>query len=114
MTNTRITDAEVLERRFPVRVLEHAVRRGSGGRGQHRGGDGVIRRLQFLRAAQVSILSERRTRGAFGLAGGGPGEPGENRLNGAMLPGAAAFDVAPGDELSLLTPGGGGYGAPSH
>jgi 5-oxoprolinase (ATP-hydrolysing) len=111
MTNTRITDAEVMERRFPVRVLEHAVRHGSGGDGHFRGGDGVRRRLQFLRAAQVSILSERRQRGAWGLAGGGAGAPGQNLLNGQPLAGSAAFGVEAGDELTLLTPGGGGYGA---
>lgn len=112
MTNTRITDAEVLERRFPVRVREHAVRRGSGGSGRFQGGDGVVRRLQFLAPTHVSILSERRTRGGFGLAGGGNAKPGQNLLNGKELPGAAAFDVAPGDEVTLLTPGGGGYGSP--
>jgi len=112
MTNTRITDAEVLERRFPVRVLEHAVRRGSGGDGEFRGGDGVRRRLAFLAPTRVSILSERRSRGAFGLAQGGAGAPGQNLHNAAPLPGAAAFDVAPGDEVTLLTPGGGGYGPP--
>lgn len=112
MTNTRITDAEVMERRFPVRVLEHAIRRGSGGDGHFGGGDGVRRRLVFLRPAQVSILSERRVRGAWGLAGGGSGAPGQNLLNGRQLPGAAAFEVAAGDELTVLTPGGGGYGRP--
>jgi 5-oxoprolinase (ATP-hydrolysing) len=112
MTNTRITDAEVMERRFPVRVREHAIRRGSGGDGRFRGGDGVKRRLEFLRAAQVSILSERRARGAWGLAGGCAGAPGQNLLNGRTLAGAAAFEVAAGDELTVLTPGGGGYGRP--
>jgi len=91
-------------------VLEHSVRRNSGGSGRFRGGDGVRRRLLFLRAAQVSILSERRVRGAWGLAGGSPGAPGQNLHNGQALAGAAAFEVAPGDELTLLTPGGGGYG----
>jgi 5-oxoprolinase (ATP-hydrolysing) len=112
MTNTRITDAEVMERRFPVRVLEHAIRRDSGGTGHFPGGDGVRRRLLFLRSAQVSILSERRVRGAWGLAGGSAGAPGQNLHNGRTLAGAAAFEVAAGDELTLLTPGGGGYGRP--
>lgn len=111
MTNTRITDAEVMERRFPVRVLEHAVRRGSGGDGQFRGGDGVVRRLQFLAPAHVSILSQRRNQGGPGLAGGGEAQPGQNLLNGRTLPAAAAFEVLAGDELTLLTPGGAGYGA---
>ncbi|HVY27605.1 MAG TPA: hydantoinase B/oxoprolinase family protein [Polyangiaceae bacterium] len=112
MTNTRITDAEVMERRFPVRVLEHAVRRESGGNGRFRGGDGVRRRLLFLRPAQVSILSERRVEGAWGLAGGSPGAVGQNLHNGQPLAGAAAFEVRAGDEIALLTPGGGGYGRP--
>jgi 5-oxoprolinase (ATP-hydrolysing) len=112
MTNTRITDAEVLERRFPVRLLEHAVRRGSGGAGFHRGGDGVRRTFQFLRTTQVSLLSGRRQTAPFGLAGGSPGARGQNLLNGRELPGAAAFEVAAGDLLTLLTPGGGGFGKP--
>ncbi|RYZ08972.1 MAG: hypothetical protein EOO73_06680 [Myxococcales bacterium] len=111
MTNTRITDAEVLERRFPVRVVEHAVRHGSGGRGAQPGGEGVRRTLEYLAAARVSILSEHRVRGPLGLRGGEPGAPGENQLNGRALPGTTTFDVAPGDRITLLTPGGGGYGA---
>jgi 5-oxoprolinase (ATP-hydrolysing) len=110
MTNTRITDAEVLERRFPVRVLEHAVRRGSGGAGLQPGGDGVRRTLSFLSPARVSILSEHRVSSPRGLGGGAPGATGENLLNDEPLPSAATFDVAPGDRVTLLTPGGGGYG----
>ena len=112
MTNTRITDAEVLERRFPVRLLEHAVRRSSGGDGLHRGGDGVRRTFQFLRTTQVSLLSQRRQTTPFGLAGGAPGQAGVNLLNERELPGAAVFEAAPGDRLTLLTPGGGGFGKP--
>jgi 5-oxoprolinase (ATP-hydrolysing) len=112
MTNTRITDAEVLERRFPVRLLEHAVRRGSGGAGLHRGGDGVRRTFQFLRTTQVSVLSQRRQTTPFGLAGGSAGAGGRNLLNERELPGAAAFEATPGDRLTLLTPGGGGFGKP--
>jgi len=110
MTNTRITDAEVMERRFPVRILEHALRPGSGGDGRRRGGDGVRRSFQFLSAAHVSILSQRRTTVPFGLAGGDAGQSGQNLLNDVALPGAASFDVAPGDRLTVLTPGGGGFG----
>jgi 5-oxoprolinase (ATP-hydrolysing) len=113
MTNTRITDAEVMERRFPVRVLEHAVRRASGGSGQQRGGDGVRRTLEFRAPAKVSILSGRRQTDPFGLCGGNPGARGQNLLNGVALPGAASFDVQAGDVLTLLTPGGGGYGKPN-
>jgi 5-oxoprolinase (ATP-hydrolysing) len=112
MTNTRITDAEVMERRYPVRVLEHAVRRGSGGDGHRRGGDGVRRVLQFQAPARVSVLSEHRVSEPLGLNGGLAGARGHNSLNGVELPGAASFDVVAGDELTLLTPGGGGYGAP--
>jgi 5-oxoprolinase (ATP-hydrolysing) len=113
MTNTRITDAEVMERRFPVRIKEHAVRRGSGGRGLYRGGDGVRRTIEFLAPAQVSLLSERRATAAFGLAGGASGAPGANYLNDQALPGAVAVTVEPSDCLTVLTPGGGGYGAPA-
>jgi 5-oxoprolinase (ATP-hydrolysing) len=112
MTNTRITDAEVMERRFPVRVLEHALRRGSGGLGRFPGGDGVRRRIEFLRATHVSVLSERRRREPFGLEGGLPGARGQNLLNDVELPGATSFDVLAGDRLTILTPGGGGFGSP--
>jgi 5-oxoprolinase (ATP-hydrolysing) len=113
MTNTRITDAEVMERRFPVRILEHAVRRGSGGAGRLPGGDGVVRSFEFLRASHVSLLSERRRTEPFGLAGGHAGACGRNLLNGTELPGASSFDVEAGDRLTILTPGGGGFGPPN-
>jgi 5-oxoprolinase (ATP-hydrolysing) len=112
MTNTRITDAEVMEQRFPVRVLEHALRRGSGGDGLFHGGDGVRRSFELLRPTHFSVLSERRRAAPFGLAGGKPGMTGRNLLNERELPGAASFDAAPGDVLTILTPGGGGYGTP--
>jgi len=117
MTNTRLTDAEVLEARYPVRLREFSIRRGSGGAGQHRGGDGVIRRIEFLRPFTLSILSQRR--GPIppcGMNGGGPGALGRNTLwrNGRSYPlaGAIQIDVEPGDILSLETPGGGGWGIP--
>jgi 5-oxoprolinase (ATP-hydrolysing) len=112
MTNTRITDPEVLEARFPVRLLRFAVRHGSGGAGRRHGGDGVIRELEFLVPARVAILSERRERPPFGLAGGMPGARGVNRLDGRELPGRASADVTPGSRIVIETPGGGGYGAP--
>jgi len=116
MTNTRLTDPEVIERRYPVRVLEFAIRRGSGGAGRHRGGDGVVRRLQFLRSLEVSILSQRRgTYPPFGLSGGQPGVAGCNTLYRAdgtveTLPGRTQFTAGPGDILLIETPGGGGFG----
>lgn len=113
MTNTRITDPEILERRFPVRLVEFSVRRGSGGAGQRRGGDGVIREFEFLRALDVSLLAERRTREPFGLAGGAPGASGRAFLNGEPLPGKFALKVQAGDRLRIETPGGGGYGSPT-
>jgi 5-oxoprolinase (ATP-hydrolysing) len=114
MTNTRITDVEVIERLRPVVVRRFAVRRGSGGDGARRGGDGLVREIEFRAAARGGILSERRVRGAPGLDGGGEGAPGRNTLvrDGAEtpLPGRAALDLRPGDVLRIETPGGGGYG----
>jgi 5-oxoprolinase (ATP-hydrolysing) len=111
MTNTRLTDPEVLERRYPVRVKELSLRRGSGGDGKFRGGDGLCRELEFLAPLQVSLIAERRVRRPFGLAGGAPGLSGRALLNGHELPGRFSIAVRPGDRLRLETPGGGGYGA---
>ena len=113
MTNTRITDAEVLEARYPVRVAEFSVRRGSGGNGRWRGGDGLVRELEFLSPLGVSIVSDRRATVPFGISGGHAGQPGRNLLNGRDLPGRAAFQVSRGDRLRIETPGGGGHGPPS-
>jgi 5-oxoprolinase (ATP-hydrolysing) len=113
MTNTRLTDPEVLERRFPVRVRELSLRRGSGGAGHTRGGDGLCRELEFLEPLAVSLISQRRTIAPFGLAGGAPGAKGRNLLNGAELPGSFEIQVKPGDRLRIETPGGGGYGMSS-
>lgn len=117
MTNTRMTDPEVLESRYPVRVDEFSVRRGSGGRGLYRGGDGVVRRLRFLEPMTVTLLSSHRRTRAFGLAGGEPGEPGENLVQRAsgetqILAGNDSCEVGVGDICIIKTPGGGGYGAP--
>jgi len=113
MTNTRITDPEVLERRFPVLVERFGVRRGSGGRGVYRGGDGVVRALEFLEPMSAAVLSERRALGPFGLHGAPGGRPGRNRLRRGPvlrdLPGKVRLDVAAGDVLVVETPGGGGY-----
>ena len=116
MTNTRLTDPEIIERRYPVRVREFAIRRGSGGQGQHRGGDGVIRRLEFLRPLEVSILSERRgPYPPYGVSGGETGTLGRNtllRLDGttADLGAKAQLTVQAGDILIIETPGGGAWG----
>jgi 5-oxoprolinase (ATP-hydrolysing) len=112
MTNTRITDPEVLEARFPVRLRRFSLRPGSGGAGRHRGGDGVIREIELLQPMRVSILSERRTRRPFGLAGGQPGAAGRNLHNERDVGGKASFEAAAGDVIRIETPGGGGFGTP--
>ena len=112
MTNTLNTPIEALERSGPVRVIRYAVRRKSGGRGRHAGGDGLIREYEFLQPMQVSILGERRSRGPWGAAGGGEGKPGVDRINGRRIPGRANVTAAAGDRLTIETPGGGGYGRP--
>ncbi|MBC7952871.1 MAG: hydantoinase B/oxoprolinase family protein [Rhodospirillaceae bacterium] len=115
MTNSRLTDAEVLEWRFPVLVDGFRIRRGSGGQGAHHGGNGVVRRLKFLEPMAAGILSNRRRMAPFGLAGGGDGQPGHNyveRADGTVeeLGGTARVDMQPGDVFVVETPGGGGYG----
>jgi 5-oxoprolinase (ATP-hydrolysing) len=116
MTNTRLTDPEVLEQRYPVRLRQFSIRRDSGGRGRHRGGDGVVRQLEFLRSLEVSILSQRRgPYPPYGLEDGQPGALGRNLLRRAdgqsePLAGRAQFRVGPGDVLTIQTPGGGGFG----
>lgn len=114
MTNTRITDVEVLESRFPVRVREFGLRSGSGGAGAHPGGDGLVRELEFLAPASVSIVASRRSRAPFGLLGGLPGAPGVDTCNGRRLAGQVSFEVVAGDRVRIATPGGGGFGAPPH
>ena len=111
MTNTRITDPEVLESRFPVRLRQLSLRRGSGGAGRQPGGDGLIRELELLRPLEVSILSERRLRRPFGLAGGQPGAAGRNLHGDRELGGRARFRADAGDRIRIETPGGGGYGS---
>ncbi len=113
MTNTLNTPIESLETHYPLRVKRYQLRQNSGGAGRFAGGDGIIRELEFLEPAEVTLLTERRTRGPWGLAGGSPGSPGSNVLNGAMVSSKAAFDVRPGDVLTITTPGGGGWGTPT-
>jgi 5-oxoprolinase (ATP-hydrolysing) len=110
MTNTRITDPEVLEARFPVRLLRFSIREGSGGSGRWRGGDGLVREFEFLEPMRVSILSERRVRPPFGLDGGAPGAVGRNLHGEEELGGKAVIDVQAGDRVRIETPGGGGFG----
>ena len=110
MTNTLNTPIEVIEARFPIRVRRYALRRGSGGRGLRRGGDGLVREFEFLSAAHFTLLTERRNSVPWGLSGGEAGSPGRNRLNGRELPAKCEGDVIPGDCLTIETPGGGGYG----
>jgi len=110
MTNTLNTPIEVLEGRFPLRITRYAIRRGSGGAGAHPGGNGLVREFEFLQPARVTLLSERRLRPPWGLAGGGPGAPGRNLLDGRPLPGKAACTVQAGQRLTIETPGGGGFG----
>ncbi|MGH3431258.1 MAG: hydantoinase B/oxoprolinase family protein, partial [Thermocrispum sp.] len=115
MTNSRLTDPEVLEHRLPVLVDDFAVRRGSGGAGRWPGGDGVVRRLRFTEPVTVSTLSGHRRVPPYGMAGGQPGSLGRNnveRADGTVteLPGCGSTDLAAGDVLVIETPGGGGYG----
>ena len=111
MTNTLNTPVESLEMHYPLRVRQYAVRRGSGGAGEHRGGDGVVREYEFLEPAQLSLLTERRLTLPWGLAGGEAGAAGSNLLNGEELPAKCSLAVKAGDRLLVRTPGGGGYGA---
>jgi 5-oxoprolinase (ATP-hydrolysing) len=118
MTNSRLTDPEVLEWRFPVLLQEFAIRGGSGGQGHYRGGHGIVRRLQFRETMIAGILSGHRRVPPFGLNGGGPGQVGRNwvqRRDGAIEPldGKAQVTLHPGDQIVIETPGGGAYGATS-
>jgi 5-oxoprolinase (ATP-hydrolysing) len=115
MTNSRLTDPEILERRFPVRVERFAIRRGSGGAGAQAGGDGAVRRIRFLAPLQAALLSTRREHAPQGLAGGSPGLPGRQRLlardgEAKDLPGCFSIEAQPGDVIEIETPGGGGFG----
>jgi 5-oxoprolinase (ATP-hydrolysing) len=117
MTNTRLTDPEVLETRFPVLLEEFAVRRGSGGKGRFHGGDGAVRKLRFRDQMSAAILSNRRRVAPFGLAGGEAGLVGHNyvmRANGETehLGATASVEMACGDLFVIETPGGGGFGKP--
>lgn len=114
MTNTAITDPETLEQRHPVRLRRFAIRRGSGGAGKWRGGDGVVREFEFTAALTVSLLTQHRVEAPYGLEGGQPGQTGRQLLVrdgvGTILDGCVSLEVRPGDRILIETPGGGGYG----
>jgi N-methylhydantoinase B len=111
MSNTLNTPVEALELEFPLRVVEYALRRGSGGDGRHRGGDGVVRELQALEDVRYSLLTERRRHPPPGADGGEPGARGHNLLDGEALAPKASGTLRAGSRLRLETPGGGGFGA---
>src|SRR5262249_44050821 len=112
MTNSWNTPVEALENQYPLRVRSYQFRHGSGGRGRNSGGDGLIREIEFLTPCEVTILSDRRNRGPYGLSGGQPGRPGRNSIarNGRVrsLPAKTNFRAGSGEVLRIETPGGGG------
>jgi N-methylhydantoinase B len=121
MSNTRNTPVEALEYAYPLRVVRYSMRDGSGGRGAARGGDGLVRELEFLTSAEVTLLTERRRFAPWGLQGGEPGATGRNLLithlpdgreQEVPLRGKQRLTVRPGDRLRIETPGGGGWGTP--
>src|SRR5262249_11927906 len=116
MTNSLNTPTEALESAIPVRVRRYSLRHGSGGTGRFRGGDGLIREIEFLAEARGTILSDRRLVAPYGLAGGKPAKPGKNQLilpkKSVPLPSKAEFAAPRGSVLRIETPGGGGWGTP--
>jgi N-methylhydantoinase B/oxoprolinase/acetone carboxylase alpha subunit len=117
MTNSWNTPVEAFEHLYPLRIRAYRIRSGSGGKGKHRGGDGMVREYEFLTRADVTILSDRRELGPYGLAGGSTGTPGKNSLlrgkRTIAIQGKARFEVQPDDVLRIESPGGGGYGKPA-
>ena len=117
MTNSWNTPVEAFENLYPLRIRAYRIRSGSGGKGQHRGGDGIVREYEFLTRADVTILSDRREIAPYGLAGGSDGACGKNSLlrgkRTIAIPGKARFEVQPDDVLRIESPGGGGYGKPA-
>jgi N-methylhydantoinase B len=111
MSNTLNTPIEAVELEYPLRVERYELREGSGGDGRHRGGEGIVRAVRVLEPATLSLLTDRRRHAPQGAEGGGPGAPGENRLNGEVLPPKASRELAAGDVVTIATPGGGGWGA---
>ena len=112
MTNTLNTPVEILEKYYPLRITQYAIRRDSGGAGLHKGGDGLIRQYAFMEECHVTLLTERRRHRPWGMAGGKPGQAAINLFNSTPVPGKTEFNAAPGDQLTILTAGGGGWGMP--
>ncbi len=114
MTNSWNTPVEAFEHQYPLRIESYRIRKGSGGKGKHRGGDSIVREFRFLADAEVTILSDRRERGPYGLAGGSPGKPGKNTLlrgsRSIPLKAKTRFDIQAGEALRIESPGGGGWG----
>jgi len=110
MTNSLNTPAEALEYAYPLRVREYRLRRGSGGEGKQRGGDGVVREIETIVRARMSLLADRRKRGPYGLHGGSEGAPGLNRINNQSVAAKGSHELKAGDRIRIETPGGGGWG----
>lgn len=110
MSNTRNTPIESLEQSYPMRIDEYAVRRGSGGGGRHRGGDGIVRRYRVLEPCTVTLVTERRRHRPKGIEGGADGAAGQNLLNGEPIPAKCRLELSAGDVVTVMTPGGGGWG----
>jgi 5-oxoprolinase (ATP-hydrolysing) len=115
MTNTRITDPEIIEHRYPVRIEEFSIRKNSGGNGRWQGGDGIKRIITFLEPVNLSVLSQRRKSGPYGLNGGKPGKPGNQKVvrkDGVevLLDSIQNINIEAGDKFVIETPGGGGFG----
>jgi N-methylhydantoinase B len=112
MTNTLNTPIEALELEYPMRVEQYELAAGSGGAGLHPGGDGVVRAIRVLEDATLSLLTDRRRHQPAGAHGGGPGAPGQNLLNDRPLPAKVSKHLTAGDVVTVITPGGGGWGGP--
>jgi N-methylhydantoinase B len=110
MTNTRNTPIEALEHAYPFRARTYELRVGSGGGGLHRGGDGVVREIELLADATVTLVCDRRSRGPWGAAGGADGAPGAQAIDGDAVPGKVSRDIGAGTTVRIDTPGGGGWG----
>jgi N-methylhydantoinase B len=117
MTNSLNTPAEALEYAYPLRVRRYCLRRGSGGKGKHQGGDGIVREIEVLADAEVTLLAERRSRGPYGLDGGCAGSSGKAQVIRASgseeLPGKFNTRLRKGERIRIETPGGGGFGSPA-